>query len=454
MPTTKEDAYGVLMANRTYPALESTSKTPVPAAVDSIDDNSPQKLREQLANSLQELFPFLSLQEHGKDKSKLFAQYVDSLVDLERCREEALQLTKAMMDTSIELSSFEETPADYQEAILDLLKKSGEVSISAPENLATAEMATLEPAEILVQLQACLKGSINMLVAELFDAFDSLVDRSGAGLVHWTSSNTVKYHFFRRVLKKDDPKLPDSQSTFNTCSLAHHKHDLIDAIQTSLDNSTVTIPPFVKKLVDTIPPWMQSSICIVEGYLINERIYESKLFSTELTDCTIYFSDLGDALVEHVPLGHGYDPAVCLGPYVLVGWGPREIGVEQQRKKTEVAQRTEQQNARFWGFSAVAGQAFCALFAHLGFSLLSVLLFVVSIACITQWVSRASQEHLSEWKRQRIGLGFMAFLGGLQLLLTPLSFWLVLAGIGLLIVGTGVLCIDRGVLLRSFNSRG
>ncbi len=453
MATIEENAYGVLMANRTYPALESTSKTPVPAAVDSIDDNSPQKLREQLAKSLQELFPFLSLQEHGKDKSDLFAQYVDSLVDLERCREEALQLTKAMMDTSIELSSFEETPADYQEAILDLLKKSGEVSISAPENLATAEMAALDPGEILVQLQACLKGSINMLVAELFDAFDSLVDRSGAGLVHWTSSNTVKYHFFRRALEKDDPKLPDSQSTFNTCSLAHHRHDLINAIQTSLDNSTVTMPPFVKKLVETIPPWMKPSICIVEGYLINERIYKSKLFSTELTDCTIYFSDLGDAIVEHVPLGHGYDPAVCLGPYVLVGWGPREIGVEQQRKETEVAQRTEQQNARFWGFSTVASQAFCVLFAHLGFILLAMALFVVGIACTAQWADQVSPDRLTGWQRQRIGLGFIALLGGLQLLFTPLSFSLVLTGIGLLIVGTGILSIDRDVLFRSFRSR-
>ncbi len=320
--------FGVRMGNRTYPALKQAQKATIPPVVESIDDHSPKKLRKQLANTIQELFPFLSLQEKGKDKTALFAQYVDSLGDLGRCREEALQLAKAMVETTIDHDSEKMTSADFHAEVLVSLLKSGEVNISKPENLATAEMAALDPSEILVQLQTCLKNSIDKFVAELFDALDSLVDRSAAGLVHWTSSNTVKYHFFRRSVKEKPSSVTDTDtyieersmftaaqitektiSTPVTASLAHHKHDLVNAIQTSLDNSKVTMPAFVQELVQAIPQWMRPSIHVVEGYLINEKIYECELFTKELT--TVEYEE---------ELIHGYDPAVCFGPYVLIGW--------------------------------------------------------------------------------------------------------------------------------------
>lgn len=464
--------FGVRMGDRIYPALDQQDKAFAPRAPETIDDDSPKQLCKNLADAIRELLPFLSLTANISDKAALFGQYVDSVSILERCRGEVIQLFQAMIETVLDFDSAGTLSTEARSEILAQILKDADVQISHPENLATAEIAALKPVELQVRLQASLSQSIDKLVTELMDRLGVLVDRSVAGLVHWTSPNTVKYHFFRRraaetgvqtTRKRGRVRRRSAEeargdfrqwkrvnkrktTTQVTCWLVHHKHDTVNAIHTSLENSKVIMPEFVQALVKQIPEWMRPSICVIDGYLIREQIFERELCKHESTEV-----ELEEELI------HGYEPAVCLGPYVLTGWGPREIDAEVERRATEAAGAPQLQSVRFWGVCALACQVFCVLFAHLGVLALSVLLFVGGMVSIALWTSQASKVacfQLSEWQRQRICFEFLTLLGGLQLLFTPLSISLVLCGLAFVVIGLTALKMDQSILSRLVKLQG
>ena len=191
---------------------------------------------------------------------------------------------------------------------------------------------------------------------------------------------------------------------------------------------------------------MRPSICVVDGYLIQETIFEREVSQREF------------AQVEtEEELLHGHEPAVCLGPFVLTGWGPRDIDLEIERREKESAGAVQVQNGRFWLNSALACQLFCVLFAHLGVLALSAILFSGGITSIALWIGHASKHattQLSELSRQRICFGFLAFLGGLQLVFTPLSFAVVLVGIVFVVIGAVVLRNDKDTLITLLQAKG
>ena len=190
--------FGVKMGDHIYPHVDPPHGVFVPHAPEIIDDDSPNQVRKQMADAIEELLPFLSQPKHGNDKTILFGTYVDSVSILERCRGEVQQLFRAMIETVLEVDSAGALPADARSEILAEIMKDAEIQLSRPENLATAEIAAFEPNQIQTCLQASLRKSIGKLVTELMDGLGVLVDRSVAGLQHWPSPNSVKYHFFRR----------------------------------------------------------------------------------------------------------------------------------------------------------------------------------------------------------------------------------------------------------------
>lgn len=461
--------FGIRLKERQYPSPGPDSAAVAPDAEFILDDDGTAATRTALVAELISRLPFLSLAPLG-DKSVLFAHYVDSLSVLQHCRSQVQQLFRAMIETTLDVDAVEH-PESHAE-LLDRLLQDARVTISPPPNLATAEMAALHAGDLQPRLRHSLLQAVDRFVDELLDGLGILVDRSVAGLVQWTSPNTVKYHFFRRRVEQTGVKTRRKRgrvqrrtaeeawndvrqwkrvnrkqtTTQFTCWLAHHKHDTVDAIQTDLENSQVIMPSFVQDLVEQIPDWMRPSIGVVDGYLIRQQISERELCSHTVTQT-----------VMEEELLHGHEPAITLGPYVLTGWGPHDIAIEQERRAEATGVTQRQQSIRFWGLVALGCQLFCFVFAQLGIGILAAGLFVAGITSLGLCVGHLSQQiqpPVPEWKLQRIGLSGLLFFGGLQSVLTPVSAWLFIAGLLFLGAGLAMWHRDRSLLISFLSQSG
>jgi hypothetical protein len=104
---------------------------------------------------------------------------------------------------------------------------------------------------------------------------------------------------------------------------ARHEHEVINAVRTSIGNSTVVTPPHVDQLINSIPEWLYPFVEVIDGHIVRERIIERDVKVEDWTQVQVHDEPI-----------MGYEPGVIVGPYVLTGWGPREIAIEQERRKS------------------------------------------------------------------------------------------------------------------------
>ena len=104
---------------------------------------------------------------------------------------------------------------------------------------------------------------------------------------------------------------------------ARHQHEVMNAVRTSIRNSQVVMPPAVVRLVEVVPVWLYDFVQVIDGDIFRERVIEQ---DTNLE----YWADVQ---VRDEPI-IGCEPGVIIGPYVLTGWGPREVAAESDRRKT------------------------------------------------------------------------------------------------------------------------
>jgi hypothetical protein len=97
----------------------------------------------------------------------------------------------------------------------------------------------------------------------------------------------------------------------------------MNAVCTTIRNSQVVMPPQVARLVEQVPDWLYPFVHVIDGDIFRERIIEQDTGVETWTDVH----------VRDEPI-YGCEPGVIIGPYVLTGWGPREVGQEQARRKT------------------------------------------------------------------------------------------------------------------------
>jgi hypothetical protein len=147
---------------------------------------------------------------------------------------------------------------------------------------------------------------------------------------------------------------------------------------------------------------MKPSIRIVDGYLIGETVQltetcEEKLLRTTVTEEPIY----------------GLEPAVVLGPFVLAGWGPREIDAASRASKLQALAEEDSTQRVFWGCCALGTQILTTMFlvgsAASGFLLiLAMLVFLASVTCL----ARALRAYLRSIGRAASELTFQSVLIG------------------------------------------
>ena len=410
---------------------------------DRQDQLSPSVLRRTLIDAIQEGLSFPARSEGIAEYSGLFAAYIDDVAVLETRRKEIFDLIEAMKLTGVELDIPEEFTEEARALFQKTIQQDYTIAIDRPLNSASADLAALPLDQLRERLRNALKQACETLVTQLMNALDNLVDRKIVGLVHWTSQNAVKYDFFRRrihcdqvqvsgsrkVVRRLEDEAPDDsrrwkrvtkrlRSSNFICVLEHHKHDAVDAFQTSIENSKVVMPEGVLQLIRGIPDWMRPSIRILDGYLIGEKVHYTETCRETIVKTSV---------VEE-PL-HGHEPAVALGPYVLVGWGPREIAaVLSQRTAATEEKRWRDQRWQWCGGALVAQllipPVLMASSVASGMLLLAALLFLFSIPMLTLALGHhlaLKGITLSEWKVQLLIFGPAIVAAGVQSLFLPIG---------------------------------
>ena len=58
----------------------------------------------------------------------------------------------------------------------------------------------------------------------------------------------------------------------HTIRFERHEHEVINAIRTSVRNSTVVMPLPIVNLVKSIPEWLYPFVEVIDGHIICERV--------------------------------------------------------------------------------------------------------------------------------------------------------------------------------------
>lgn len=298
----------------------------------------------------------------------LAAEYVESLKQLKTFRDEVQQVFQEACRANLEFRQESgETHVEARDAVLS--KRLSEMMSEAsqdwtpPENIASAELFSLPIDRCQQRIDESLSIEVSKFGRQLLEQLAKLVDKKLCGLVEWLPNNCCRYHFFRRVVLQGDAVrssdidfLTDDESpnsirrTTNKVSVQHqirharHEHELINTVRTSIGNSTVVMPPQIVRLVENIPEWLYPFVEVIDGQIIRERIIERD----------ISVEDWTQVQVRDEPV-IGPDPGIIIGPYVLSGWGTREIERELKRRgETEKGKEIQLVSSQVWRYAAAS----------------------------------------------------------------------------------------------------
>jgi len=377
--------------------------TPSPSS-SPIRELSDREIEPDLAalveRDLKARLPFREIVDKpGVSGTDVVAAYVSSLEMLQSFRHDAEFLIEAVCLSHIEFEQVtgptdEEQRQQSEHALLQSMIERAELKLPVAANIATADLLA-GPVDVLVaRLGEALNQSVSIFTIALFGVFDRLVDVQLAGLFEWSGPGTCWYHFFKEIVRQENNRTTQRRSSReipgvaedgeeisilrtttidtttgqDTLRIARHEHHVMDAFQTSLENSRVVIPLAVQGMIQAIPPWLAPFISVIDGTLFREQII-SRDYST---------SDWSQTRVSTVdqPI-LGCEPAVLIGHVVLAGWGPTEIAIELERRAAEERDQTAETGVKPVSDSPQASE-FVSPLCHIGATVLMGAAFWVS----------------------------------------------------------------------------
>jgi hypothetical protein len=303
-----------------------------------------------LTKTIRSQLPWSTLSPGETDRQKIIEAYIGSLERINQCRQDADNLVHAACEANLEFRHAAESPtSDERQSVLkekldELLAKAAHHWLPV-RNILDAKLVSQPITSLRQQLDATLSQACDDFVKNFFELLARLVDASLFGLAEWQPNHCVDYHFFKQVVIDEETarethyegnsidsanssihgrtrSVIDSITGIRQHRLARHEHSVMNAVQTSIGNSRVLMPPEVERLVKSVPDWLYPFVSIIDGDLFRERIIEQ---DTKREDWQ------RSVHVRDEPI-YGCEPGVIIGPYVLTGWGPREIQREQHRR--------------------------------------------------------------------------------------------------------------------------
>jgi hypothetical protein len=346
---------------RRFPAQWTIPKDPPRIALRRVAAPSTQQtIQKELGHEILSRLPWQSLAAGESDTQQIVAAYVASLQMLLRFRADVDHLLNAACAANLEFRQASgETHAGARDETLKhklsaMLQKAG-LDWPPIRNELNAKLVSKAPEVLRHYLSQAIEKTAYDFSEQMFEALARLVDQELLGLVEWLPNNCCAYHFFKQVVLQENYGTPRivSETRFDRITerdqatgrqiigtrttkvtkgkgrhvhrFARHEHDVMHAIQTSIANSKVVMPPQVVRLCEAIPGWLEPFVRVIDGTIFRERIIERDVEVTNWQDVAIHDEPV-----------IGCEPAVVVGPFVLTGWGPREVRNEELRRAAEI----------------------------------------------------------------------------------------------------------------------
>lgn len=360
--------FEVIRAERRFPMLPDASHSPPrnrirELQVQPTDETLPGRLSQTISRRLAwHEIPF----PQNADRETVVGAYVNSLKQLQGFRNDIENLVFEVCRANLEFrQGAGETHAEARDSILNAkLDEMTDQAFSGwmpAKNIVSADLLSHSPDVYVTQLDASLTNEAVIFSRQLFEMLQRMVDLELFGLVEWLPKQCCRYHFFRRVVIQGAAEQTDTitetmtsveaavrargfgrrvignRRTTSTHSVKHeirfarHQHELINAVRTSIRNSTVIMPPQIVRLVESIPEWLYSFVEVIDGYIVRELIIERDVSVEDWTQVDVRDEPILDL-----------DPGIVIGPYVLSGWGSGEIRKEQERRQAIQQASTQQ----------------------------------------------------------------------------------------------------------------
>lgn len=360
--------FEVTRANRRFPSLSEAHHSPPLNRIrqlerQPLDDELPKQLSQAISQRLawQELSALSS-----PARETVATAYINSLKTLNQFYHDIRTVICEACRANLEFRADENaTHVEARDKILsDKLEEMMTQAFVAwlpAKNALTASLLSNSPATFIGQLEASLSEEVDRFSKQFVELLEHMVDLELFGLVEWLPKQCCRYHFFRRVVIQEPEvrtqsinetfvndsegssgqRIIGNRRTTSTRTVRHeirfgrHQHELINAVRTSIRNSTVIMPPPIVRLVDSVPIWLYPFVEVIDGQIVRELIIERDISVEDWTQV-----DVRDEPIIDI------DPAIVIGPYVLSGWGSMEIRKEQERRQVAQQQATEAVDAR------------------------------------------------------------------------------------------------------------
>ena len=347
--------FEVMRADRRFPMLPDAPHSPPrnrirELQVQPTDETLPGRLSQTISQRLAwHEIPF----PQNADRETIVGAYVNSLKQLGGFRNDIENLVFEVCRANLEFrQGTGETHVEARDAILNAkLDEMIDQAFSGwmpAKNMVSADLLSHSPDVYVTQLDASLTNETVSFSRQLCEMLQRMVDLELFGLVEWLPMQCCRYHFFRRVVIQGAEEQTDTitetltsdeasgfgrrvignRRTTSTHSVKHeirfarHQHDLINAVRTSIRNSTVIMPPQIVRLVESIPEWLYPFVEVIDGHIVRELIIERDVSVEDWTQVDVRDEPILDL-----------DPGIVIGPYVLSGWGSIEIRKEQERRQ-------------------------------------------------------------------------------------------------------------------------
>jgi hypothetical protein len=375
--------FEVTRADRRFPSLSEAHHSPPQNRIrqlqrQPLDDELPKLLSQAISQRLawHALSPW-SLPA----RETVATAYIDSLKTLNEFYHDVRTVICEACRANLEFRADENaTHVEARDKILggkleEMMTQAFAAWLPAKNSL-TASLLSNSPDAFIGQLDASLSEEVDRFSRQFLELLERMVDLELFGLVEWLPKQCCRYHFFRRVViqgpevrtqstnetfvddseESSPPGIIGNRRTTSTRTVRHeirfarHQHELINAVRTSIRNSTVIMPPPIVRLVNSIPSWLYPFFEVIDGQIVRELIIERDVSVEDWTQV-----DVRDEPIIDI------DPGIVIGPFVLSGWGSMEIRKEQERRQVAQQHATEAVDARIAPLLALAATALSSI---------------------------------------------------------------------------------------------
>lgn len=330
-----------------------------PGRVQRLTEKTSQRpLEDLISESIWKRLAWCAIAPEESERQTVVETYIRSLHQLDEYRDDVEELVVYACRANLEFRQERgETNVIARDGVLDsklqeMLDQASQDWLP-PKNVLDAKLVSVAVPIIRERLEAALTQSVAEFSAQFLGLLANLVDRQLFGLVEWLPNHCCSYHFFKQVVIQENDGASErvlTETFFDQITerdsdtgrqiigkqqverthgqgrhehrLARHQHEVMNAVRTSILNSQVVMPPVVQELVKVVPDWLDDFVYVIDGDIFRERIIEQDIRAEKWADVQVYDEPI-----------IGCEPGVIIGPYVLTGWGPREVAAELERKR-------------------------------------------------------------------------------------------------------------------------